>query len=248
MACRRVPIPGGFAIVCGPKPRPKPCVVCRGPSERLCDGPRSNGRTCDAALCRACAVSEGEEDYCTDCAEKRVPKERRVLIVSGARVLADVPEHVEWVRAQIRARAEHVGVIVTGDARGPDVEARAVAREIGVACFVYTLRGTIERDGEAVGCWTTCKPPPDIRPELRTRGDRALWKAWCLHRDRQMVKQGARRLAQGYRVRMLALFAPAGLSKTEGTAYTASCAEEFKIPVERLTARALAPPGLPGIG
>jgi hypothetical protein len=57
---------GTTAIVCGsgPRPRTKPCK-CGGWSTLLCDYPLSPGKTCDAPLCRHCAVPMGRNrDWC----------------------------------------------------------------------------------------------------------------------------------------------------------------------------------------
>jgi hypothetical protein len=55
MACRSIPVPGGIAILCGPKQRVKPCSVpaCGRPGAFLCDHPVTGRKTgtCDAALC-----------------------------------------------------------------------------------------------------------------------------------------------------------------------------------------------------
>ena len=71
MPCRTVPIPGGgLALVCGPRPRLRRCVVCHVPEPlatiRLCDAPQANGRgTCDAVVCVEHAVHvEPDTDYC----------------------------------------------------------------------------------------------------------------------------------------------------------------------------------------
>ena len=58
---------GVTAIVChsGPRPRSKPCKCCGTRSNLLCDYPTGPRRTCDAPLCRGCAVSRGPNvDYC----------------------------------------------------------------------------------------------------------------------------------------------------------------------------------------
>jgi hypothetical protein len=48
---------GTRGIVCfSGKRKTKPCRMCRKPSSLLCDWPVS-GKTCDAPLCRGCAVS-----------------------------------------------------------------------------------------------------------------------------------------------------------------------------------------------
>lgn len=56
---------GTTAIVChsGRRPRSKPCK-CGNPSTLLCDYPTADG-TCDAPLCRSCAIRKGpNRDYC----------------------------------------------------------------------------------------------------------------------------------------------------------------------------------------
>jgi hypothetical protein len=55
----------GQAIVCtrGSQPR---CGFCSRQSEKLCDYPLGNGKTCDARICPVCATHvEGKDiDYC----------------------------------------------------------------------------------------------------------------------------------------------------------------------------------------
>lgn len=65
MACTVVrPAPGVAAIVCRRGQRRPKCSVCRGVATLECDFPKGRG-TCDAALCRRCAVRlEGGIDYC----------------------------------------------------------------------------------------------------------------------------------------------------------------------------------------
>ena len=49
------------------RPRVKPCAVCGAPSALLCDYPVGGGKTCDAPLCRGCAVCVGRNaDHCPD--------------------------------------------------------------------------------------------------------------------------------------------------------------------------------------
>jgi hypothetical protein len=65
--CERLTFPdGSVAIVCGVRHRRRPpCVQCRRPSEVLCDHRNGDGRTCDAPLCRDCALHVGRNrDYC----------------------------------------------------------------------------------------------------------------------------------------------------------------------------------------
>jgi hypothetical protein len=58
---------GGHAFVChsGPRPKRRPCGVCRSPADLQCDHPRLHGGTCDKYLCRRCAVPKGANvDWC----------------------------------------------------------------------------------------------------------------------------------------------------------------------------------------
>lgn len=77
MTCEfiKMPLPDGTtttAILCsrGRGPRAK-CSFCHGPVHSLlCDGRRPGARTktCDAKLCRACAVNVGDDrDLCPSC-------------------------------------------------------------------------------------------------------------------------------------------------------------------------------------
>lgn len=76
--CEVLVLPGGgTAIVCGVRGRhrrPTPCVHCGRPSEVLCDHRNGDGRTCDAAICRACALRVGKNrDYCKHHAKAYAP-------------------------------------------------------------------------------------------------------------------------------------------------------------------------------
>ena len=78
MPCRTIKVGDGFAVVCVRGQRAKPCAVCKSPSTQLCDfpltGPKA-GKTCDAPLCRRCAVKVGpDRDYCP--AHDRLTKEQ----------------------------------------------------------------------------------------------------------------------------------------------------------------------------
>ena len=70
MACERIAVPGGFAVVCdGRRGRRHRCVKCAGPVTLQCDGPRASGkRDCDAYICaehsRRYLV---ELDFCPTC-------------------------------------------------------------------------------------------------------------------------------------------------------------------------------------
>ncbi len=67
MGCLRVQTKEFEGFICsrGPLPREK-CVICGKPHQVLCDYPVSPAKTCDAALCRRCAVHVPgmDIDYC----------------------------------------------------------------------------------------------------------------------------------------------------------------------------------------
>lgn len=52
-------------MVCGGRHKRRPCAICGRPSTLQCDYPAGAGRTCDAYLCRLCAVPQGNDvDWC----------------------------------------------------------------------------------------------------------------------------------------------------------------------------------------
>lgn len=72
MPCRPVSVPGGFAIVCGPRGRRRKCA-CGRPADLLCDGkvPSKKSGTCDRPLCSKCATSPAPGvDLCPDHADQ----------------------------------------------------------------------------------------------------------------------------------------------------------------------------------
>lgn len=75
MHCRTVRVGGSTMIVCGERPKPKPCA-CGQPSRFLCDWKLGDGKTCDAPLCAdsnigpGCANQVGRDKHL--CPEHRV--------------------------------------------------------------------------------------------------------------------------------------------------------------------------------
>ena len=144
----------------------------------------------------------------------------RLVLVTGSRALAGVVAARQWVDDRLGALTP--AVLVTGDACGPDAWAASWARRHKSWCRLhltsdpnplrrYDLRGRItDTDDRTTGAWTTAEPPADDAV-------RALWGAWCLHRDRVMVRHVARR-ADRYAVTVLALTSRS--SDTKGTAFT----------------------------
>lgn len=60
--------PDSYVVACSRGRQVKRCKNCGRPLTKLCDYPlrgEKKGQTCDAPLCNACAVSQGENvDYC----------------------------------------------------------------------------------------------------------------------------------------------------------------------------------------
>jgi len=150
---------------------------------------------------------------------------RALVLVTGSRDLAGHTDAAAWVRSHLDALAP--AVVVTGDARGPDAWAAEWAREhdLTTVCRTYRLSGAVCTADlmSPVGWWCGRSRPP--------HGDdnRALWAAWCLHRDRVMVQHVAKRAAK-YAVTVLAL--TSRQSKTNGTAFTVARAKAAGLAVE----------------
>lgn len=136
-----------------------------------------------------------------------------LALVTGSRALAGNADARAWLRARLDVLAP--AVVVTGDARGPDAWAAEWCSASRASAVVYRLDGRVVTPFGPPTLWTP-EPPP-----ARDAG-RALWSAWCLHRDRVMVQHVARR-ADRYAVTVLALTSQA--STTQGTAYTVARAK-----------------------
>lgn len=134
---------------------------------------------------------------------------RALVLVTGSRDLAGNDAAHAWLIDRLDTIAP--SVVVTGDARGPDAWAADWARENRAPLRCYDLAGWVT-DAARVAqvAWTPAAPPAHD-------AGRALWGAWCLHRDRVMVQHVAKR-AGDYAVTVLA--ARALWSKTNGTAFT----------------------------
>lgn len=68
MHCRTFRTNGTVAIVCGARPRKRYCRDCGAEASLQCDAPlrgKKSNKTCDAHICKDCAVSVGENlDLC----------------------------------------------------------------------------------------------------------------------------------------------------------------------------------------
>lgn len=83
MPCEAVKLPGGgYAMINRPNRPARPCSVCKRKvrEAKLCDFPVGKGKTCDAALCEACAThKEPDTDYCPTHARMLTPEGRLKL-------------------------------------------------------------------------------------------------------------------------------------------------------------------------
>jgi hypothetical protein len=152
-----------------------------------------------------------------------------ILMVTGARALADLDDSAAWARARIAEalRAHPGSYVLTGDARGPDtwaVEA-SVARHVILDRHGRT-RAQIVRDGHE-GWWIEPPHPPAVPGGLHE------WRDRLLARDRALVALARRYADHGYTIHVLALMA--SWSKTHGTRYTAQRARVTGLDVTALT-------------
>lgn len=166
--------PGPVAILCGSLG--PPCVHCGDVSEVLCDFPLGDeGRTCDRALCLACAPNVGadgravpaakatpETDYRNYCHEHDEhgrgmllfprPKIRTAEPGPPSRVRAKPlpkapPESHRWRVRQGRGDPGSHGAVLTG--WKSEIEARGFAAKVG---------GYVETWDEFVKLWRTLYP------------------------------------------------------------------------------------------
>ena len=149
--------------------------------------------------------------------------DRVVILVTGSRALDLTDAAMEWASEKILATLceypERNELVVTGDARGPDVHARGMADN----SLVWSRYGYVSVRGNAPILDRWCSDPLP-RPD-----DRDGWKQRLLARARAMVAWVA--AESGVR-RCLALIAP--WSRTQGTQYTARHAREAGIAVTEL--------------
>ena len=157
----------------------------------------------------------------------------RVLLVTGSRVIADSPAALQLARAAIEKHGAAADAIVAGDARGPDALALGFARERGKRWAMYSLDGLVRRGHATPVRWND--PARDGDPP-GFDDNRALRAAWCLTRDRAMVRDLVAARDGGRSVTVLAVIAT--WSKTHGAEYTAQRAEAHGITVLRAVVRA----------
>lgn len=154
----------------------------------------------------------------------------KILIVCGSRSLFGNIANYEWALELIKREIFlfKPDLIVTGDAQGPDTW---TDEAFDGPVYHYTKHGTVVCQGKVISRWAKEEDAPG--PEA----NRAIWKAWLLHRDRVMVQNVAKRVAEStsekvYEASLLALVDPK--SDTHGTEFTASRAEALKIPIKKV--------------
>lgn len=133
-------------------------------------------------------------------AEQPRAKKRALIVQVGARTRVPTPGPRARVEEPEGESVEEYGARWLDDRRGT-----------GRRWASYALDGLVRRGHGAPTAWTSDAPP-------ERRDGRALWAAWCLHRDRVIVRDASRAHAAGRSVRVLALVAP--WSATHGTEYT----------------------------
>lgn len=153
----------------------------------------------------------------------------RVLLITGARSLADSPDAERWARALIAEALAGCDLLIVGDAPGPDAWAWDESAGVTEERHRYMVRG---RQAGAI--------------EARSINDEALaWWAWGKGRAHPLDRNAAMvRDAVGFRdrdgddVRCLALLDGTkrdepGRRATRGTEHTAGLAERAGLTVRR---------------
>ena len=154
-----------------------------------------------------------------------VEKPLRILVVTGARVL-DVDERPRaWARRLVAhwmtfgADGRDVGLVVHGDAPGPDRYAEDLAGYLLLPRVVFRL---VE---PGVPVLRSGGKAREVKDAGRYRYDARD----PLARNRAMVQWAADRAAEGHLLLVLALTAP--WSNTNGARYTMARARELELPV-----------------
>lgn len=149
----------------------------------------------------------------------------RIIIVCGARVLADSADARSWAKGIIATRIVSGGasVVAHGGAIGPDSWADELASWLDLPRVVFALRG--RRAVLVVGGRVR-----DVRHAERYAYD----SRDPLGRNGVLMRWSADRAAEGHEVSVLALHAP--WSSTQGTAHAARMAREIGLQVMEFTA------------
>lgn len=153
----------------------------------------------------------------------------QVVIVTGARILADDPAATRWAREILSRELASATLVVAGDARGPDAWAHEIARGMvaPIACERWCANGAVERRVSAEGWWRDdpwgtpeTTTDPKRRPLARNAAMIAAYDPFRTHAT----------------VRLVALYH--ALATTQGTAHTVRLARAAGIDVTEYTWRA----------
>lgn len=97
MSCSSVPIPGGHAIVCTRGPTRSAKCACGAKATIACDHPGVEDGTCDAPLCRRCAVKVGPNiDHCPEHGTASAPTPSQSLSKPGPVVRGPLQALTLW--------------------------------------------------------------------------------------------------------------------------------------------------------
>lgn len=163
--------------------------------------------------------------------------ERVLLLVSGARTLADDAFAELWAQARLWEAIQPLppgSHVAAGDARGPDAWAIRHARYLGLARSVFALDGTVRMWRASAAPGATSDPPPDETRRWATEAEVAALRAdprpsaLPLARNAAMAETCAKAIGRpGWTVRVCALHDAA--SPTRGTAHAVGRAKEAGI-------------------
>ncbi len=136
-----------------------------------------------------------------------------LLLVTGSRLLADHPRARAWAEAEMGAELAELGpraVVLSGEARGADEWATALASARGLRWVVFHADGWRQGSHDEPRLWRTEGPltPEELRAEPRH----------FLARDEALVDAALAAHERRWRVRVLGL--KARWSTTGGTDYT----------------------------
>lgn len=97
-----------------------------------------------------------------------------IVIITGARILADDPRSVAWAREILSRELASASLVVAGDARGPDAWAHEIAlarRPLLADCWRWCVSGAVEVYGRVAGRWLREHPwgTPETTTDPRRR-------------------------------------------------------------------------------
>ena len=158
----------------------------------------------------------------------------RVLLVTGARSLADDPAAEAWARGKIAAALVGVDLLIVGDAPGPDAWAWDEGANLALVPWAFYTRGN------GAG-WIVTE-----RNGVRSRTERWAPPGVAVHpldRNAAMVATARANMLRGHTVSVLALLdgrkpavvKPGEKRPTRGTEHTAGLARDAGLTVDAQT-------------